>query len=203
MLPTIETLSGAHVNLLNPTVEQIDIDDIGIGLARAARFNGHTNTEHPYSVAQHSVWCAYAAQEYFDASIHTTLCVLLHDAHEAYTGDIATPLKRFTPNLNYEIKSIEDRLQRMIHEALNIPLPCIEQRKVIKAVDQWALAVEAWHMVPSQGKGWALPIPPVMDEMLNDFTPALSASDAKIIFYTALTLLRDNHCLPKELWACK
>jgi uncharacterized protein len=83
-------LSGRVINLADPQPDQIDIDDIAVGLSRIARFNGQTSVF--YSVAQHSLLCAeLAAQD--KASPALQLCALIHDAHEAYWGDDTTPKK--------------------------------------------------------------------------------------------------------------
>ena len=48
-------LSGRRLNLLDPSPLDIEISDIAHGLARTARWNGQTEGEHAYSVAQHSI----------------------------------------------------------------------------------------------------------------------------------------------------
>jgi len=85
----IITISGIKFDLLNPTPEQIKLIDIAHSLSMTNRFNGHT--QFPYSVAQHSL----AVAEMVDAPYK--LGALLHDAGEAYIGDIITPIKRLLP----------------------------------------------------------------------------------------------------------
>lgn len=53
---SIETVSGIQVDVANPDPSTINIVDIAWGLSRQARFAGHTITDIPYSVAQHSVY---------------------------------------------------------------------------------------------------------------------------------------------------
>lgn len=63
VLPTtIETVSGRQIDLMNPSVGDINIDDVAWGLSRQVRFAGHTITDIPYSVAQHSVHVANIVQ---------------------------------------------------------------------------------------------------------------------------------------------
>lgn len=89
--PWIQTVTGRAVDLVNPTPEMIDLDrDIPEALARLARFNGHVASG-PYSVAQHCVIGARAVLAH-TGSAQMALAFLLHDAHEAYIGDIATPV---------------------------------------------------------------------------------------------------------------
>lgn len=75
------TVSGKRIDLLNPDMSQIDIEDIAHHLALINRFTGATAV--PYSVAQHS--CLVAEVVGFEG--------LMHDAHEAYIQDISTPVK--------------------------------------------------------------------------------------------------------------
>ena len=48
-------LSGRRLDLLDPSPLDIEIEDIAHGLARVARWNGQTNGEHAFSVAEHSI----------------------------------------------------------------------------------------------------------------------------------------------------
>ena len=66
------------------------ITDIAHALSLICRFGGHT-TEH-YSVAQHSLLVARILSV-MDASPAVQVAGLMHDAHEAYIGDIPTPIK--------------------------------------------------------------------------------------------------------------
>jgi len=158
MNPTIETITGKVVDLVTPHVDQICLEDIFYGLSRIARFNGHTIGEFPYSVAQHSIWCAKLAMKYFGATHTTALKVLLHDAHEAYTGDIVTPLK-MTNSVN--VKPLQNRLQKLILNHLDIMPPTSEEKDLIKVVDNYALAIEAFTLTKSKGSDWGLPVPPL------------------------------------------
>lgn len=89
--PWIQTASGAAFNLIAPDPAHIDFDvDVAEALARTARFGGHVRSG-PYSVAQHCCIGADAIwRETGDSDL--ALAFLLHDAHEAYLGDITTPM---------------------------------------------------------------------------------------------------------------
>lgn len=84
------TVSGKRINLLNPDLSLIDIEDIAHHLSLINRYTGATPA--PYSVAQHSVYVA----EYSKC-----LGGLLHDAHEAYIGDVILPVKEALGSLVY------------------------------------------------------------------------------------------------------
>lgn len=87
----LQTASGKAFDLMAPTPEMVCFDiDVPEALARMPRFTGHIR-QGPYSVAQHCV--AGAAALLREGMVPgTALAFLLHDAHEAYIGDIATPI---------------------------------------------------------------------------------------------------------------
>jgi uncharacterized protein len=84
----ISTYTGKKFFLLHPRLKDIDIRDIAHALSMQCRWTGHPKFH--YSVAQHSWYCSYLVppSEAFDA--------LMHDASEAYLGDMNRPLKHFT-----------------------------------------------------------------------------------------------------------
>lgn len=89
----IETSSGKLISLENPKHELIDPYDIAVALSRIGRFVGHIgSSQFAYSVAQHSVYCYRIAKTMWGADKYLLSWSLLHDAHEAYIGDISRPL---------------------------------------------------------------------------------------------------------------
>lgn len=81
-----QSRSGRAVDLLDPRPEGVDFTEIADTLAHIPRFGGCTAI--PLSVAQHTLVACDAAPEW------ARPWVLLHDAHEARIGDIATPVVR-------------------------------------------------------------------------------------------------------------
>jgi hypothetical protein len=87
----IETYTGKHFYPFDPRIEEVDIIDIAHALSNICRYNGHCR--YHYSVAQHSIYIARELMK-MGAAIETVLAGLLHDAAEAYFGDIPRPIKR-------------------------------------------------------------------------------------------------------------
>lgn len=83
----IQTASGRAFSLIMPTAAMVYLPDIVHSLSRIVRFNGHT-LGWPYTVAQHSLLVASLVDPEHRKD------ALLHDAGEAYYGDLSTPLKQ-------------------------------------------------------------------------------------------------------------
>lgn len=82
----IQTFTGKQFWPCDPRPEDVDIDDIAHHLAVLTRFTGATRE--PYSIAQH---CCLVAN---NVPPRDKLWGLMHDAAEAYLGDLASPTKR-------------------------------------------------------------------------------------------------------------
>ena len=107
--------------------EDVCIDDIAHSLSRQCRFNGHVDKF--YSVAQHSILVSYACPP------SLALWGLLHDAHEAYMGDIIRPVKKG----NKALLNLQFYIQSVICK--NYGLDTVEPCEVKKA-DDMVLEVE-------------------------------------------------------------
>ncbi|HET9273065.1 MAG TPA: HD domain-containing protein, partial [Methyloceanibacter sp.] len=85
-------LSGRRLDLLDPSPLDIEIEDIAHGLARVARWNGQTDGEHAFSVAEHSLLVEKIVAE-LDPKLSRKfrLAALIHDAPEYVIGDLISP----------------------------------------------------------------------------------------------------------------
>lgn len=126
----VTTYTGRHIDLLNPVPEQIHIDDIAWSLARTMRFNGHT--VRPYSVAEH---CLLGSTQILPAY---RLEFLLHDAAEAYLGDVVAPLKGTAMFAGY--RELEARWAAAV--SLRFGLRIGWMTKIITVIDKRMLATE-------------------------------------------------------------
>lgn len=205
----IETVSGKIVNPDNPNVDSIDFLDIAWALSRQPRFAGHSITEIPYNVAQHSVYVSeltekilngdikiddaavsFAAQRISDVSnefiIKTIIKSLFHDGHEAYTSDIPSPIKRI-PTLYETLKVIEQKLDEAIYAHLNLEPMHDEEKIIIKYCDKIAQSIEAYQYMPSRGKNWNLPKPSIT--MLQKFPAPLPPLESYQLFISRFSYL--------------
>lgn len=86
----MQTFTGLAFYPMDPRLEDINIEDISHALSMLCRYGGHTDRF--YSVAEHCVHMSRAIEP------EHALWALLHDATEAYMGDLIRPLKRAMPN---------------------------------------------------------------------------------------------------------
>lgn len=142
----IELLNGKLFSIRDPQPDQIEIEHIAHALAAVNRFGGHSIA--PYSVATHSRLCAeVAASEGHTSDV--VLAVLLHDASEAYLGDVVRPLKNMLPGY----REIEERVQSAIWRRFGVAIdPAV--KAVIKRIDNAVLRAEAEMLMVSKGENW-------------------------------------------------
>ncbi|MBQ1413064.1 MAG: hypothetical protein IIY93_07740 [Clostridia bacterium] len=131
----ITTISGRRFDPTAPDREDIDITDIAHSLSLICRANGHFKAF--FSVARHCVNCEKeaAARGY---PVRVRLLCLLHDAAEAYMGDMTRPLKRQLPYY----RECEARLIGDILAALDIDPPDEEEAALVKEIDDAMLCHE-------------------------------------------------------------
>lgn len=136
----IQTYSHRRFDLLNPRIEDVHIEDIAHALSHLCRFNGHTLAF--YSVAQHSVLVAQICEE---REPGTGLAGLMHDAAEAYIGDVTRPLKQLLSAEFDLLVQIEARVAQVIAQAFGMswPFPAI-----VHQADEILLATEVRDLLP-------------------------------------------------------
>ena len=138
-------LSGRRLDLLDPSPLDVEIEDIAHGLSRVARWNGQTEGDWPFSVAQHSLLVEELAGHLKPGlALHWRLAALLHDAPEYVVGDLISPFKAAV-GLDYQ--SLEKRLFSAILLRFSLPaeLP-MQLTRLIKRCDQAAAFLEATQL---------------------------------------------------------
>lgn len=126
----LHTSTGRHFYPQDPRPEEVAAEDIANGLALTCRYGGQGRIDRFYSVAEHCVHMAhYAERQGYPAAV--SLCMLLHDAAEAYTGDLIMSMKKALP----EFKRIEEPLERVILEKYGMVDTFDKYAKLVKHVD--------------------------------------------------------------------
>ena len=148
--PYLQTVSGRWVNPFDPDPSQLDAGDIARALANQCRFGGHSRVF--YSVAQHSVIVSELVEQR-GGDVEDVFAALMHDATEAYLGDMPHPLKHRSP-LGAAFKDAEDHLERALHERFGIKPDVLEIKRADRALlatERRAFSSEDWHWPELEG----------------------------------------------------
>ena len=138
-LDWMQTASGKAFFVMGPREDDIDIEDIAHGLAYSTRFNGHT--QRPYSIAEHCVHVSHACDP-VDAPEG-----LMHDAAEAYVGDIVRGVKRNLP----DFAKIEKKVEEVIAKKFSLRYPWPDS---VKRADVAVLAAERRYLMGKPPFPW-------------------------------------------------
>lgn len=172
----IQTFSGREFSVLDPDPAAVHLDDIAHALAHLCRYNGHCSQF--YSVAEHSAWGALHLAAGYGKAVQRAF--LLHDAAEAYLGDICTPVKAA---LGDRVHEVEAGILRAVHERFGIgAVPSLH----IAEIDRHMLGLEVAELMakPLVGK-W----PDMSDLPAVTWTPGLSPDSARGLFLRAADML--------------
>lgn len=139
--PWIQTRKGRQFFVFDPRPDDFDIEEIAWALSMQCRYNGHTKQF--MSVAQHSVMVAELSDP------EDALWGLLHDAAEAFIGDMVRPLKRSMP----EFVVVENRILSQLAFAYGLEP---DMPASVKRADNVALATEQKLIMAPAPADWAL-----------------------------------------------
>lgn len=122
------TASGIKMDIKNPQPHMFTLTDIATGLGNICRFGGQLGKF--YSVAQHSILVMYLAPAELKKA------ALLHDASEAYLGDVIKPFKVILGNA---YSHFEASFMRVISEKYGVTESELDR---VKQYDRIALEIE-------------------------------------------------------------
>lgn len=174
----IQTYTGKQFDLVSPDPTLVDIDDIAHALSMTCRFGGHTRQF--YSVAEHSMLVSAAVPPQ-----HAFLA-LLHDAAEAYIGDLVRPFKLL---LCPQVQEIESRIQAAILARYEVE-PDEAALEAVKVADDRALATEMRDLFGTSMLRHAVKLP---DPLPITVYPIDDPGRARYSFLTRFRMLRAQH----------
>jgi 5'-deoxynucleotidase YfbR-like HD superfamily hydrolase len=186
-------LSGRRLDLLDPTPVDVEIEDIAHGLAFVARWNGQTQGEYAYSVAEHSL----LVETLFGridpkAPAKWRLAALLHDAPEYVIGDMISPVKAA---VGPDYGALDDRLTAAIHIRFGLPaaIPAAIKKQIKKAdkISAWMEATQiAGFSEAEASKFFGTPDRALTDDLTIVLRPPLETRNAFTARHEALL----EHC---------
>jgi uncharacterized protein len=147
----IQTYTGQRLDLLLPDPSHVCLEDIAQPLSLLVRFTGQIR--HGYTVAQHSVLVARALRDE-GHSLGVQRAGLMHDAHEAYTGDVSAPIKGV---VGAAWSDFERRMELAVRQRFSVPrdLPA-----AVRSMDLRMLLAEARDLLAAPPAPWGIPSEP-------------------------------------------
>jgi hypothetical protein len=152
----LQTTPGKSFSYLRPKVEEVDLFDVAQTVSRLPRFLGRTQGA-SYFVGQHLVLTALLLWQRFRIPA-VALHGLSHDLHEAYTGDLPTPLKwALGSGVDRRVKVLQAKIDVVLFDALGLGVTIVpDSRKLVAAADADMLIWERDNFVGKPAKPWFL-----------------------------------------------
>jgi len=145
---TMKTNSGIYFDMVNPTPNMVNLNDIANGLGMICRYNGQVPNF--YSVAEHSC----RVSDWLGEQGHPEFALqgLMHDSAEAYLGDIVRPMKHI-PSFRQVYSELEKSVELAIGEAFDMIL--YPMHPIIKDADHAVYLWEVEHIRSGKVVGWS------------------------------------------------
>lgn len=179
----MNTHSNIPFDIMDLEHSAVCIEDIAHALGNLCRYQGHSKFF--YSVAEHSITVSKILPD------HLKLAGLLHDASEAYIGDMIRPHKQMFP----DYQALEKRIEAKIFEAFGINLGPLDWDS-IKRADDIVLFHEKKILFPNSTLDWKLPEVELDKRIkVRGFWPHIAGTHFKDYFFQ-LMWSRDEHKKP-------
>ena len=138
------TYTGKRIDIANFKESDICLEDISHALTKICRFGGNMPLDQHYSVAMHSLYLSdYASRKGYSLDMQRYL--LMHDASEAYLGDIISSIKAMLP----DYQELEEHISGIIYSKYNIMHHSLTQ-KIGSTLDKRILLDEAKAFFPHE-----------------------------------------------------
>lgn len=154
-----------YLDAVDPNPDDFDIGEIMTALCRIRRYNG-LGTRQPWTVGQHSLLChRFAVQDGVTEPL-ALLTIVLHDAPEAYLGDMIQPVKQGLP----EYKQREHRFWAGMCRRWGMPIVLPE---IVHHYDRLALSSEKAALIAPEAGDWPnlpkpRPLPPEITDLSDE-----------------------------------
>ena len=183
----MQTASGGRYYIHDPQPHEIMLREISHSLSMICRFNGHCMRF--YSVAQHCVLVSRLVPPEY--AVHG----LLHDASEAYVGDVIRPIKSGMPAF---YTRLENKALRAIGHRFGIDMFDADAWALVHHADNLALAIERRDVMIPTADDWQLPSADGHPR-IHPVVPL----EAKIMFEQRCRALGLPLDTEPELWKCQ
>lgn len=135
---------GQEVSVQQPKLDDVTIERIAHNLSQINRFNGAACR--PYSVAEHSLLCLDIAERVLGLNVFGQFATLMHDAHEAFCGDVIYPAKA---SLGQTWRAFEGNWEHLVDVKYSLVTNKFTHRREIAMCDRMALALEREQLLPT------------------------------------------------------
>ncbi len=153
----MQTRSGRRFRFDDIESNHIEPSDVAWSLGHTCRFAGHCRRF--YSVAEHTLLMVHLLNSdvgMFDveSKFVVTGQILVHDAHEAYVGDMTRPLKA---HIGDAWRLIEEQVENHVRASLGVSGPRFDDWSTVSRLDAMLLAAEARELMTWPPERWDIP----------------------------------------------
>lgn len=181
----IQTLNG-KLNLEDPQPDQIHLGDIAHALSQLCRFGGHTPRF--YSVAEHSVLMVQWEIQQGETDHGFLGAMLLHDAAEAYTGDVLAPHRALADMKGFNSRA--RRIKEVVRKRFGLVV-APDDEDTIRHIDLRMLATERDFILGREESGIWIELPKPLRVPIQLWSP--QEADAAFLALATMLELRERH----------